>query len=71
MTRRNTYKPTDRSGDVLLRMTPEERTRLREMAMGAGKSVNEYVLRLIEREKRANPGWSRSNIGGANDQAAR
>lgn len=65
MTRSGKYKPTDRSGDVLLRMTPEEKRRLREMAMGAGMSVNEYVLRLIEREERATPGWMKSNMGAA------
>lgn len=47
MTRRGTYKPADRTGDVLLRMAPEERTELREKAKAAGLSVNEYVYRLI------------------------
>ncbi len=48
MTRSGKYKPTDRTGDVLLRMTPEEKRRLKEAAKAAGFSVNEYLIRLIE-----------------------
>lgn len=48
MTRRGKYKPTDRSGDVLLRLTPEQKERLKQMAEAAGMSVNEYLIRLVE-----------------------
>ena len=52
MTKRGEYRRYDRSEDVCLRLPPGGRERLKQAAKAAEfKSVNEYLLWLIESEE--------------------
>ena len=44
------YKPRDRSNDVLLRLTKQEKEQLVRLAAMAGLSVNKYLRGIIQQQ---------------------